>query len=290
MPRRLVPLTAAVVVVAFALIAGPLLGTSDQTGSAAARELNELAKVARQQSADTSLTGMLEGEYAYTRSESLWANFSVNIDNEQTVTALVPYTREIWIGRDGSGRIRQVAGEPIVLAGSSEGFQVEHLSYDQTFAPGGLTPPLETWGFTTDELLRLAEDPVALGNALRAQAASTKNPVEYETFVVVGDLLRESVAPPQIRAALYQVAADIEGVELIGDAVDAAGRPGIAVAMTHNGVRHELIFDPETAALLGERDTLLAPSAEWGNAPAGTIVGYVSYLSSGIVSSTAETR
>jgi hypothetical protein len=287
-PRRLVPLTAAVLLVIGVTVAGPLLGTRDHTSSAAAEELNALAKVASTRSSDTSLTRVLQGQYAYTRSVSLIANFSVNVDNQQQASALVPVTREIWIGPDGSGRIRQVAGEPTPLAGAADSLQTDYLTYDQTFAPGGLTPPLEAWGFTTEELLQLAEDPQALDAALRAKAAGTKNPVEYETFFVVGDMLRETVAPSQLRAALYQVAADIDGVELLGATTDEAGRPGLAVAMTHAGVRHELIFDPETSALLGERDVLVTPSAEWGNAPAGTVVGYVTYLASAIVSSTVD--
>ncbi|MEU7858429.1 CU044_5270 family protein [Nonomuraea sp. NPDC049141] len=67
-------------------------------------------------------------------------------------------------------------------------------------------------------------------------------------------LVRESVVRPSLSAALYQVAAGLDGIVLIHDAVDAAGRPGLAVAMDEgNGTRSELIFDRKTYQYLGER-------------------------------------
>jgi hypothetical protein len=45
--------------------------------------------------------------------------------------------------------------------------------------------------------------------------------------------------------------------------------------------RHELIFDRQTSALLGEEYTALAGN-EFGY-PAGTVVGYATYVSTGVV-------
>jgi hypothetical protein len=50
----------------------------------------------------------------------------------------------------------------------------------------------------------------------------------------VGDLLRETYTQPAVRGALYEVAADLPGVEFVGRVEDAAGRPGVAVAYTHD--------------------------------------------------------
>lgn len=67
-------------------------------------------------------------------------------------------------------------------------------------------------------------------------------------------LVAESVVRPSLGAALYQVAAGLDGIVLVHDAVDAAGRPGLAVAMDEgNGTRSELIFDRTTYRYLGER-------------------------------------
>ncbi|MEV4400315.1 CU044_5270 family protein [Nonomuraea sp. NPDC049607] len=67
-------------------------------------------------------------------------------------------------------------------------------------------------------------------------------------------LVRESVVRPSLGAALYQVAAGLDGIVLVGDAMDAVGRPGLAVAMDGgDGTRSELIFDRQTYHYLGER-------------------------------------
>ncbi|NUW44443.1 CU044_5270 family protein [Nonomuraea rhodomycinica] len=67
-------------------------------------------------------------------------------------------------------------------------------------------------------------------------------------------LVAESVVRPSLSAALYQVAAGLDGIVLVPDAVDAAGRPGLAVAMDEgDGTRSELIFDRHTYRYLGER-------------------------------------
>ncbi len=95
-----------------------------------------------------------------------------------------------------------------------------------------------------------------------------------ERFSIVGDLLRETVAAPKLRAALYRVAAGLGGVELVGSMTDRAGRIGTAVSMTNDqssrGLeRRVLIFDPETTALNAEEDVLLH-EVDWLNAtPAG---------------------
>ncbi|MBN6050408.1 CU044_5270 family protein, partial [Nonomuraea sp. RK-328] len=68
------------------------------------------------------------------------------------------------------------------------------------------------------------------------------------------DLVAESVVRPSLGAALYQVAAGLDGIVLVPDAVDVAGRPGLAVAMDEgDGRRSELIFDRRTYGYLGER-------------------------------------
>jgi len=61
----------------------------------------------------------------------------------------------------------------------------------------------------------------------------------------------------------------LEGVQLIEDASDAAGREGIGVAVVQGDQRAELIFSRNTSALLGEEvvvneDTVLNSSTYFG--------------------------
>jgi len=105
---------------------------------------------------------------------------------------------------------------------------------------------------------------------------------------------------PAVRGALYEVAADLPGVELVGRVKDAAGRSSVAVAYTHDtgegAIRQEFIFDPQTAVLLGERYVLVEDSTidvESGGAgaiyglvgPAGTVGFEATYFDPGIVDS-----
>jgi hypothetical protein len=104
---------------------------------------------------------------------------------------------------------------------------------------------------------------------------------------MVGTLLREVAMPPSFRSAVYRFAASIPDVELIGDATDNAGRSGVVVGKDMGTIRYELILNPETGDLLEEREVVI--SEESGSpAAVGTILSTVTYLTSGIVSSTAE--
>jgi hypothetical protein len=72
--------------------------------------------------------------------------------------------------------------------------------------------------------------------------------VTAELYTVVGDLLRESPAPPALREALYEVAAGIPGVKLVGNYQDALGRTGTAVERDSE----TLVIDPSNGQLLAE--------------------------------------
>lgn len=281
-------------VLAWILVLSPLLLGGQGASAAAARVLRAAAHTASLQPVHTLQTG----QYAYTKSEGAYF--------DETATAggtlwgvLVPTTREIWIAPDGSGRIRQVSDPPSFLApgdrarweaaGSPPLSQLSGSdTYDKYFGPGGLAFPLDIDGFHQAELLRLATDPAALSSAIRAIAASNPNPLGWEMLTIVSDILGESAAPPQLRAALYQVAATIPGIELVGTVRDRAGRSGIAVAASRSDLRLELIFDPRTSALLAKEETLRHPVADT-TAPAGTPIEYTLYLASGIVASTSAT-
>ncbi|WP_215104758.1 CU044_5270 family protein [Streptomyces sp. McG3] len=115
-------------------------------------------------------------------------------------------------------------------------------------------------------------------------SGSTTGP-DQEAFVIIGDLLRMSVAPPEAAAVLYRAAARIPGVVVVPNSVDAAGRRGVAVARAHDGERSEWIFDKGTSRLLGERTVLLKDSA-WGKA--GTAVDSTAIIGSGFTDKPGE--
>jgi hypothetical protein len=136
--------------------------------------------------------------------------------------------------------------------------------------------------------LDLPSDPDVLYAKLRQDTASYGDRQNAEMFITIGDDLRENYTTPAQRAALFEAAARIPGIQLIEHATDAVGRPAEAVALV-DGEHHErltLLFDPGTRALLGEGDAVLD-----GNPlgyPAGTVIGQAAYLEQKVVGSVPQ--
>ncbi|MER5351623.1 CU044_5270 family protein [Kitasatospora sp. NPDC002551] len=141
-------------------------------------------------------------------------------------------------------------------------------------------------------LANLPTDPDTLLKLIYTDARPNHGPgsastagADHEAFVTIGDLLRDSVVPPQVGSALYRAAARIPGVVAVDDAVDATGRRGVAVARVNDGRRFEWIFDRATLRLLGTR-TVLLQDGPWGRT--GEDVASTAVLAQGIVGAPGE--
>lgn len=251
--------------------------------AAAAEILRQAADAAARQPAPPA-TG-----YRHTSSVGAWMSYWVAAQkpgdssgsNGPEFKLLRPVAREIWIAPDGSGRLRQSSGEPVffsdrdrtawVAAGSPDG-----PGGSSDFGPGGLYYANST----------LPTDPIALRAVLLARALGSANGTNVEMFVLVGDALRETVPSPALASALFQVAATIDGIQALGPMADRAGRPGVAVGITGGPsdfrTQRILIFDPVSHALLGEEERTVAATAD--GIPAGSVIGYTTYLVSDVVS------
>jgi hypothetical protein len=262
---------AAIMVIASA----PWLSRTPTTAAAAL--FSELAVVA---AAQPAAPGVPPGSYAYTRSETMQLFEAPSIG----VTALVPRTREIWVSPDGSGRIRDKrAGDPVFFSESGRAAWIAagsprlSIDIDEDYGPGDLY---------FEDLSALPTDTAAMTALVRERASKTARPQDVQMFVVVGDLLKETGAAPEVRAALYRVAAGIPGVELIGNVRDRAGRQGVAVAKTiyhFTGTQRDtLIFDPTTSTLLGT-EMVRTPWLYGVATKEPTMVSYVVYLESEVI-------
>lgn len=80
-------------------------------------------------------------------------------------------------------------------------------------------------------------------------------------FAGAGLLLSGGYVPPAARAALFDALATLDGVTVVEDLTDAAGRHGVAVTRISHGFRGALIFDPAGHALLGSRTDVVAGNA-----------------------------
>jgi hypothetical protein len=270
-----------------------ILGGDGQVQPALGQVLRAAAAVAAAQPAEPPPG---PGQYFYTRSREAYLTTSVGFtprcathpcDREHPREAtrawsvLTPRVRQTWIAADGAGRARVVSGKPEFLtAGQRRAWKAAgspHLGSGgvEDFALSG-QPFLDTSNLPTE--------PKALRKLIEARKIPRVDgpPGEAETFTLIGDMLRNTYLPPAFRAALYRVVAELPKVELLGEVKDPVGRTGIGVAFTKGSTTHELIFDPKTSALLGERE-LAAHRIPELQVPAGTETGSATYLESKVV-------
>jgi hypothetical protein len=292
--RSRLRLAVALAAVAALLVAVPtlILGGGGEVQPALGQVLRAAAAVAATQPAEPRPG---PGQYFYTRSrEAYLTSVGFNprcathpCDHDWKVTrywsALVPATRQTWVAADGTGRARVVASKPEFLTpGQRRAWKAAgspHLNSGQVedFPLSG-QPFLDTSNLPTQ--------PKALRRLIEARKIPLVDgpPGEAETFTLIGDMLRNTYLPPAFRAALYRVVAELPKVELLGEVKDPVGRAGIGVAYTKGSTIHELIFDPETSALLGEREVAARRNPDL-QVPAGTETGSATYLESKVVDS-----
>ena len=248
--------------------------------SAAAAELQKLAHVAAANGLTTPLT---LGQYEYTMSLS---------QGQETFAGkaqfVVNYTghRQIWIGADGSGRLVQTSSDFVFPTPTDHANWVAQGqpnlasgAINQTYGPGQLfNGPTNEWKLPTD---------VATLSGLISHRSIEGGPVgPAEDFVQVGDLLRETNVPAAVRSALFQVASQIPGVQLLGSMATPQGATGVGLGYTdpaqsdgRYGIS-ELVFDPTTSQLIGEQTVMVDPSTN-----VTTVLSWVTYQSSGVVGS-----
>jgi hypothetical protein len=249
-PAILVPLASAVLAGALVLTlsgtGGPVPAPTDRaaTGSARAQSasltLNRIAVAAMASDA----TRVRDDQFVYVR--------SLTVSNKGTFEGPVelgaPHTVETWTSQDPrplktTGWIRE-SGKDAVMPD-------ETIPIESTDAvPAGIDHPTYTW------LSSLPTDPDALLTRLRRDVrVSDGESREQAVFSLIGDLLSQTLMPPRNTAALYKAAARIPGVEQIPDAVDVAGRHGIAITRedASSATRDEWIFDKRSLAFLGAR-------------------------------------
>lgn len=126
-----------------------------------------------------------------------------------------------------------------------------------------------------DALNALPRNPYQLlNNIYRTNLGQGPSP-DGSAFVWIADTLRGSGISADLRGALYGAAAMIPGVTITEGAASLNGRTGIAIGRLEpgSGSRQDLIIDPETGELIGERDIVVVDNAPY---PAGTNQGWTS--------------
>ncbi|WP_037606917.1 CU044_5270 family protein [Streptacidiphilus rugosus] len=232
-----------------------------------------LQRIAAAASAAPQLT-VRPGQWAYVRFLSEFTEPTADRTFDSPWRMGPMKTREDWRTQDpgkGVDMYRENGGPDV---------EIDDSTITTPIPPGGdIGHPTYAWAS------RLPTDPAALLQEIYRETAgngSTASAGKEETaFETIGELLWFNVLPPQATAALYRATALIPGVELVPDAVDAAGRHGLGIARVESGgERHEWIFDKSTYAFLGERDYLVRTTV---NGKAGMLIGLTAILGRAIV-------
>ena len=139
-------------------------------------------------------------------------------------------------------------------------------------APGGNFYDAEQTifnGMPLGEALEAApRDPQALLEFIEKRNGGKGASPEEQAFKTITEALGTGVIPADLRAALYEAAALMPGVTVLDRQATLDGRTGLAIGMTKADrmARVEMIIDPDTGLLIGEREVLLA---DWAGMPSG---------------------
>ena len=129
------------------------------------------------------------------------------------------------------------------------------------------------YGTPTDEVgyADLPRDPRVLLNRIYRTTIGQGQSPDGEALEWIADQLRTGVVPADVRAAMYRAAALIPGVEVVDRRAVLDGRRGIAIGRVESstGERQEIVVDPATGLLIGER---AVRTRAFEDVPAGSVV------------------
>ncbi|MGW6013844.1 CU044_5270 family protein [Streptomyces sp. NPDC055210] len=232
---------------------GPALTTD--LGTATTKGVPQLLDQISLAAAEGDHPTVKAGQYIYI--ESVLADTHVRtVDDKSSLVSQELHKRQMWESADG---VEGWLIDPAVND-SSEG-ETLTLPDEQ-----GNTPKAHMGSPSYDYLAKLTTDPDALLAKIYKETEGQGNTPDQQAFSTIGDLLSESYPPPELYAALFETAAKIPGVVVVDDAVDAAGRHGVAVARLDetSGQREEWIFDKKSHVYLGARNVQVKPVKEEG--------------------------
>jgi hypothetical protein len=206
-------------------------------------------------------------DYEYTQCSGAHGHHAVG-----AFDAFVGSDREIWIGGDGSGLIREASGPASFFTEEGRGRweaagspKLTHGPSIDLFAPGCL-PGARAWR------ARVVRHPGGLDAGLSARGPLTLHGVQ--------ELLGEAVVEPEFCRAVYEIARRLPGVEVIDRICDQLGRAGHGLARVEHAHKVVVIFSPDSSQLLAYQHFLAEPQPF---APAGTLHSWNAFLTRRIV-------
>ncbi len=274
---------------------------SDEVPAASAAESLELAARSALKSPDEPLA---DGEYRYLARHS-WDMGSAKTTTGKPLGALVHDVQQTWIPKQRSGEWLQrsstldwrwvLGSEELAKAEGDNGLldSLKRTTQDRR-GPCGDWPDFHVLGGTPDDgkpcderrgswytpappfLASLPLDPDALYGELWS-AAKADAPQALSLAVSV---LSTPEAPPALRAALYQALIRLPGLKTTENAANLAGQTGVALGVTTEHLRDDIIIDPTTGRFIGNRMVLAKPGTDYYEGlPAGTAIEFSAFTS-----------
>ena len=207
------------------------------------------------------------GSYAYTRSEqtvlATLPGSDFELDTEH-VAYLLPATREVWRDNQGTIQLRTTTHPPVFFSPATEQayYQAGLDQFDQIneavtlTAVGGSEFDPDAWSTDPDQLHRQILNHI--------QQGGSDLPDQVRVFNHAAQLIAETGAPPDLRAAVLRVLAKLD-LELLERTTDQ-----IQLAVSSQNSRWTMTLDP-AGNLLETTETVLQPIPDLG-IPAGTVV------------------
>ena len=208
---------------AAAAAAASVIGLTGQSGSTgghitAARLLSKIADVAAQAPAQE----VTDNQFMYIETE-----VATGAPYGEPAPAK-PHLRQVWIP------VADLCGPGLAIENGKRFSISDKPTPDMVANDVHLKCPYQ--GTVNDPSYRLLQslptDPHTLLNLIYKKTAGAGQSPDQEAFTTIGDLLRESIAPPEVSAALFRAAALIPGVT-VDPPCRGRGRPA-----RHSGFLH----------------------------------------------------
>jgi hypothetical protein len=274
----------ALTVLAAASLVGFLV-TRDRDGSES--RLDRLLSTLEQDARASGPARLPRGAGFYTR--IAYEDLAVRVDGRKGPWA-ARYRQVIrrWVSRDGSARLLFRGGETNLVGrrdrirwradGSPSLNRSRGKAWEVDYGRGRFVGGnLQAQHLTYRDLLSLPLQEHALSRRVDALLPSS-GPAQARTKLgALAELIGATPTPPAVRAALYAVLADIQGLKLLGLHRDRYGRKGIAVAVAGAGGMTTVTVDPGSARILGVEETILR-RLPYADARPGAVVSAHWYL------------
>lgn len=278
---------------AIVLVAGVAYGATGGTAPAAsAAAIDRLDRAA--DAAPAAGTG--PGQYFYTSSHA-WSLGAAQTRTGKPLAQLQETVTETWVPHERdrdwvkvstvTGATKWLVGDDELARREGDGGLLTAPARTREAGPcgdypsnagelGATTVPCEerpgNWYAPTPGFLAgLPDDPEDLYQRLREDAGA-EGPAEM-LHMAAGVLASDS--PAEVRATVYRALTFLPDLEVTADAVNLDGRSGVALGVNTEPTRQEIVIDPASGRLIGERLVLTAPgTGMWQGLPTGTVADY----------------